>query len=91
MKKINLEEIFTNNSDCDTEVVGNNWKIIDEPAMSKEKFLTVVKDICKQALELAAENAVAIGGGSYYNGEHLEEDPIRVVKGSILNTINQIE
>lgn len=83
--KINIQKIASEYGIIDGFSIYSNTKTITE------KFHEFCHELCKQALELAAENAVAIGGGSYYNGEHLEEDPIRVVKGSILNTINQIE
>lgn len=73
MKKINLEEILNKHSDVKDSYP--TFGIID-----------AMKDACKQALELAAENAVTV---HRFDGAHGCE--FYTEKDSILNTINQIE
>lgn len=70
-KKINLEEIFSNNT-------GRN--------INQEEY-SAMKEACRQALELASENAVAYCD---YDRDMLTGDAT-IDKQSILNTINQIE
>lgn len=92
---INLEEIFENNFDCYTETM-DTFNIL---AMSKECFIKQVKLICKQVLELAAENAT-IEGFEYKEDWMIEPFNMRqdelgnivaISKKSIIDTINQIK
>ena len=75
-RKINLEEILQdfgiyNNSTHPNEEIREKYLII----------VAVMKEACRQTLELAAENAETIWG----------QMVVKVNKQSILNTINQIE
>lgn len=76
-KKINLKEIANNNI---------TYRLL----MDKHQQLatiTLIKEACKQILELAAENAIV---KPYYNKSGYEVGE-EVDKQSILDTINQIE
>lgn len=78
MKKINLEEIFKNNfthTEC----------FIDYDKSGLRCILEVMKEACRQTLELAVENArVSVEPVDMYR------DAYFVNKQSILNTINQV-
>ena len=96
-KKINLEEIL------ESEVSGHMWAIIEEDGMMKEWIIDAMIKACKQALELAAENAKLkctnnIHPKGYpwfmHNPNGLKENNdlmIIVNKQSILDIINQIK
>jgi hypothetical protein len=73
--KINLEELFNNNFDCYTTALVN-WKEVDEPVISKDKFKELCLDFGKQLLELAAKNSGL---------------PECLNKDAILNAIKQVE
>ena len=92
-KEINLEEIFNNNFDCYTELLVE-WKEIEEPAMSKEKFEITVMEVIAQLLELAAENAQVVYVSDRTNEKTwlstTEKKHYILDKQSILGTINQI-
>jgi len=73
-RKINLEELYYKHKGCNINI-------------SKIQFKNAVKEVCKQVLELAAENAEGdiVDDTNYSNGR------VVIDKQSILNTINQIE
>jgi hypothetical protein len=89
-KKINLEEIWSNKFDCYTSAIVN-WKKVDEPAMSRDRFMEVIKEILSQTLELAAKNAEVKTKVVYTMGDDVGEKIYIINKQSILDTINQIE
>lgn len=87
MKKINLEEILNKHHHLympynvrDTE--GKFRSVID-----KDGAVEAMKEACKQALELAAENAKTV---TWYDAADNEYSEI-VDRSSIRNIINQIE
>ena len=90
MKKINIEELFNNNFDCHTiEVI--NWKQVEVPALTKDKFKELCINLSKQLLELAAENAFADWEDNREDFIEIDTDTISVNKQSILDTIKQVE
>jgi len=85
-KKINLEEIFNNNFDCYTTGLVN-WKEVNEPVLSKNKFKELFLEFGKKLLELASENAevdVEMCMGQRTGG-------VSVNTESIIDTIKQVE
>jgi hypothetical protein len=105
-KKINLEELFDNNFDCYTTAL-INWKEVDEPAISKDKFKELCLNFGQQLLELAYEKSkidVLKSEDIETKGWYILNDKNRLVKDqlndlycysinkqSILDTINQIK
>lgn len=67
MKKINLEEIAKRHIE--------DYNLL----VDKQEIVNAMKEACKQALELAAENAEIV-----HRTDYIDND-------SIINTINQIE
>ena len=100
MKEINLEEIFYSNHDYYTKFNTFDGDEFEECTMSCDKFKETVEEICKQVLELAAENAKMSG---YWGEEKFIDDKlctrdnldefidISINEDSILNTINQVK
>ena len=93
-RKINLEDLFINH--CNNNML--HW--INEAEYRKSFLLDAMKDAIKQALELAAENAVVdiidheevdIDELPTKNGVYVILPIYGVDKQSILDTINQIE
>jgi len=88
-RKINLQNILSE-------------KLGDEKLSINEVVIKAMKEVCKQLLELAAENAYIERyetgfGGSHYNEcksktfEVGQEEFVSIDKQSILDTINQVE
>ena len=82
MKEINLEEIL-----LEVVVNNNNSFDIDEDYKITEDVIYAMKESCRQALELAAENAKIFPKGRTGFGEDIYD----IDKQSILNTINQVK
>ena len=82
-RKINLEEILLQNHFHILDTLKNVYSPDTHNENMYERLMNGINDICKQLLELAAENAEAHGSscgfGSYW-----------VDKQSILDTIKQI-
>lgn len=89
MSKINLDELFNNNFNCYTLSIVN-WKEVDEPAITKDKFKELCLDFGKQLLELAAENAEIDRSKSLHVGSGYMHG-LCVDKQSILDIIKQVE
>jgi len=70
IKQVNLEEILKSKLTIETMIVNN-------PDYTWNKTMEAMKEACKQAIELCAENSKEYADNSD-------------VKQSILNTINQI-
>lgn len=73
-------------------IIREKWVwLLEEPA--RELIHDIAKEACRQALELAAENATTIDDPDSYCGNTGSEYPpdIIVNKQSIINTINQVE
>lgn len=65
------------------KIIRDKWQyLLEEPA--RELIHDIAKEACRQALELAAENAKV--KPFYY-----DENIMTVNKASILNTINQVK
>ena len=83
-RKINLEEILLQNHFHILDTLKNVYSPDTYTENMYERLINGINDICKQLLELAAENAEARGSscgfGSYW-----------VDKQSILDTIKQVE
>ena len=79
-RKINLEEKFYESF---------NIYHSDGNFMTKNCFVSTVRDICKQVLELAAENAEILRDD--FNCDSQIRETEIVDKQSILNTIKQVE
>ena len=84
--KINLEDLFNNNFNCYTLSIVN-WKEVDEPAITKDKFKELCLEFGKQLLELASENAEQ----DYFKDDEYGGFQTTINKQSILDTINQVE
>ena len=83
-RKINLEEILLQNHFHILDTLKNVYSPDTYTENMYERLINGINDICKQLLELAAENAEAHGSscgfGSYW-----------VDKQSILDTIKQVK
>lgn len=91
-KEINLEELFNNNFDCyTTEII--DWKEVEAPALSKNKFKELCLNFGEHLLELAAKNANIEEVFVEYMADKGDENPYEniVNKQSILDTIKKIE
>ena len=98
MKEVNLEEILAKWISYKLQQLGKSKESSDVSAKTSIEgganwyILEAMKEVCKQVLELAAENAELenviklIGNQNKYNAVV----PI-VKKQSILNTINQVK
>ena len=93
MKKINLEEIILKEfGQLSIDVMKGAYSRNEDPRSLLKRWQEVMKEACRQALDLAAENAEceevevaeSIHGGDGYTYTRVDKD-------SILNTINQIE
>lgn len=84
MEKINIEEILLQNHFHILKYIKTVYSPDTHDENMYERLMNGINDICKQILELAAENAE-----DYYSisDEKLDES----LKQSILDTINQIE
>ena len=96
MEKINLEELFNNNFDCHTiDVI--NWKQVEVPVLTKDKFKEVCINLSKQLLALAAYNSKieikTVGEELIITDVHQEDNYTRIQVNlkSILDTIKEIE
>ena len=90
-KKINLEEILFNSKFTGLtyfEKVGVRSGIIE---YTWEDKLKAMKEACRQALELAAENAVKNPMIWDHKLSKWTDESNEISKQSILDTINQIE
>ena len=79
-QKINLEKILNNNTFIETTSI----EMYDKEFFNKIDVIRAMKEACKQALELAAENAEL-------DSETLDAFYAQIDKQSILNVINLIE
>ena len=85
-RKINLEEILLQNHFHILDTLKNVYSPDTHNKNMYERLMNGINDICKQLLELAAENATA---DLFETDDSLGE--IIVNKQSILNTIKQVE
>lgn len=86
-KKINLEEIIKPYKKYLVEGI-DGYKSLSGDGMFVGDVLEAMKEACKQALKLAAENAKAYPNS---NGQWVASGVTATVnKQSILNTINQV-
>ena len=83
MKKINLETIIENTEIGDEIQFDINHNGNGTTMYTRKAVLILMKEVCKQTLELVAENAKA------YDPIHSWNIPV-VDKKSITNTLNQI-
>jgi len=80
------------------KIIRDKWQYRLEE-VERKVIIDIAKEACRQVLELAAENAIAIGEGTSLNtksgnlmwtyGGSIGD--VIVDKDSILNTINQVE
>ena len=93
-RKINLEEILLQNHFHILDTLKNVYSPDTYTENMYERLINGINDICKQLLELAAENAdvkaisemISIPNGADFNIQKMV-----VNKQSILNTIKQVE
>ena len=100
-RKINLEEILLQNHFHILDTLKNVYSPDTHNKNMYERLINGINDICKQLLELAAENADMnedFGGGEIYNiteykvyNDNDRSRSISVNKQSILDTIKQVE
>ena len=93
-RKINLEEILLQNHFHILDTLKNVYSPDTYTENMYERLINGINDICKQLLELAAENAdvkaisemISISNGADFNIQKMVVD-----KQSIIDTINQVE
>ena len=86
MKEINLEEILSNATRCTIEE-DVDLDNIENFYFKYEDVISIIKEVCSQTLELAAENAKVME----VCAEHDDYLIHNIRKQSILDTINQIK